>query len=132
MKIKVLLVYANTPMEPLLPLGIASIATVLNDAGYDVRLFDTTLYTSRHGNSQKDRASAGQVKPVDYKSVGVFEKDTDIFLDFETAVAEHKPQLIGVSCVETTYQLSCQLLERVSDQHIPVILGGLLRLSHHA
>jgi len=124
MKIKILLVYANTPMEPLLPLGIASIATALNNAGYDVRLFDTTLYASRHGNSQAERASSGQVKPVDYESVGVFEKTTDIFVDFESMVAEHKPQLIGVSCVEATYQLSCQLLERISEQHIPVILGG--------
>lgn len=125
MKIKVLLVYANTPMEPLLPLGVASIATALMDAGHEVRLFDTTLYAARQGNSQKERAYSGQVKPADYGSVGVFEKQTDIFSDFEMAVAEFKPQLIGVSCVETTYQLACQLLERVREQPIPVIMGGI-------
>ena len=59
---KVLLVFANHPMEPLMPLGVAMLATVLEDYGFDVRLFDTTFYPNPESDSQADRVISGQIK----------------------------------------------------------------------
>ena len=47
-RFKVLLVYANSPMDNLMPVSVSSIAGALKKGGIDVRLFDTTYYKS-HG-----------------------------------------------------------------------------------
>lgn len=122
---KVLLVYANTPMEPLMPLGIASLATALESHGFSAALFDTTFYNvNSGGNSQSARAYSMQVKPVDYAEVGVKSIDKDPAEDFVKLVHDFKPDLIGLSCVELTYPEGLRLLESVKDLGIPNIVGG--------
>lgn len=122
---RVLLVYANTPMEPLMPLGIACLATSLQEEGFNVKLFDTTFYEdSSIGNSQKERAFSLQIKSVDYSSVGIKYITTDPAKDFAAFVADFKPDLIGVSCVELTYPQCLKLLEAVKVYKIPNIVGG--------
>lgn len=122
---RVLLVYANTPMEPLMPLGIASLATVLQQSGFTVKLFDTTFYKATAGsNSQSARAYSLQVSPVDYSEVGLKSIDGDQVRDFVTMVHDFRPHLIGLSCVELTYLQGLELLRSVKDLKIPNIVGG--------
>ena len=93
---RVLLVSANTYMEPLMPLGIASIATMLEDVGVEVKLFDTTFYKKNDlSNSQSARESSLQVQKTDYSEVGVQPLECDPVDDFKKMVNEFKPQLIG-------------------------------------
>ena len=40
---RVLLVYANSPMDNLMPVSISSISGALRRRGFDIRLFDTTF-----------------------------------------------------------------------------------------
>ncbi|MFA5088090.1 MAG: radical SAM protein [Candidatus Omnitrophota bacterium] len=123
--LKVLLIYANTQMEPLVPLGVACVYTVLKEAGFEVKIFDTTLYRSdSENNSQAARAGSLQVKPVDYASVGVIGKETNPVDDFVKMVDGFKPDLIGLSCVELTYRQGLNLLGAVQERRIPVIVGG--------
>lgn len=122
---RVLLVYANTPMEPLMPLGIASIATALQMNGFTAKLFDTTFYKDTdERDSQSARTGNLQIKPVDYSAVGIKVIDRDPASDFKEMVSEFRPHLLGVSCVELTYLQGLRLLESVKEFKIPVIVGG--------
>ena len=122
---RVLLVSANTYMEPLMPLGIASIATMLEDVGVEVKLFDTTFYKKNDlSNSQSARESSLQVQKTDYSEVGVQPLECDPVDDFKKMVNEFKPQLIGCSCVELTYMQVLDLLKSIESLDIPNIVGG--------
>ncbi len=119
---RVLLVYANLPMEPLMPLGIAMLCSALKKANADIRVFDTTFYQG-YGDGQKEREQSSQVLPVDYFSVGIEIKTGDVSKDFSDLIHNFKPGLIGFSCVEGTYSIVLKLLNYIKD-HIPVIVGG--------
>lgn len=122
---KVLLIYANTPMEPLMPLGITSIATALQLNGFTVKLFDTTFYRDgEERDSQAARAGNLQIKPVDYSAVGIKVIEQDAANAFKEMLSEFRPHLIGLSCVELTYLQGLKLLEAVRAYKIPVIIGG--------
>ena len=112
-------------MEPLMPIGIASLATVLKKYGYNVELFDTTLYPDTSHNDQKDRILSKQIKSADYACYGVQPKTTDMLDDFKKYVENFKPNLIAVSCVECTYTLSLKLLNQIKGKKIPTIMGGV-------
>lgn len=122
---RVLLVYANTPMEPLMPLGIASIATALQLNGFDTRLFDTTYYKgSDESNSQSARTYSLQIKLADYSEVGIKVIDRDPIKDFVKLVRDFRPHLIGLSCIELTYLQGLKFLEAIKELKIPNIVGG--------
>ena len=108
-----------------MPLGIAMLATVLEDAGFEVRLFDTTLYSDPTTDNQAEREMTGQIKGCDYSTVGVFPKLCDMGQEFIDMVNEFDPGLIGVSCVESTYRMAEGLLNSVKDSRIPTIMGGV-------
>ena len=99
---KVLLVYCNLPNEPLMPLGIASLYTVLDDAGHEVRLFDTIYYDSGYGgDDQKAREESGQVE-VAFSKLKLLSHET-LYCDYEAVVIDFNPDVIGFSCTEATY-----------------------------
>ncbi len=108
-----------------MPIGIASLATVLKKYGYNVELFDTTLYPDTSHNDQKDRILSKQIKSADYACYGVQPKTTDMLDDFKKYVENFKPNLIAVSCVECTYTLSLKLLNQIKGKKIPTIMGGV-------
>lgn len=122
---KVLIIYSNTHMEPLMPLGVASIVTSLESGGFTVKLFDTTWYKSEdYNDSQSARTCSLQIKPVDYSEVGIKEIDNDPVEDFVKLVYTFKPDLIGLSCVELTYKRGLRLLDSIKELRIPNIVGG--------
>ncbi len=120
----ILLVYVNLPMEMLFPIGISSLATVLEDKGYNVKIFDTTLYPVLSNlNDQNTREDGKQIKPVDYDSVRLKIKTTDIYNDFKKVLNDFKPDLVGFSCTEHTFELAEKLVKLV-DSEIPTVTGG--------
>ena len=125
-RFKVLLVYANSPMDNLMPVSVSSIAGALKKGGIDVRLFDTTYYKS-HGMATGggERSGSLHVSDVDYSSIGLKLKTTDVFDDFRKMAIKYGPDLIGVSTVETTHLLGLKLLECIRDLNIPTIMGGV-------
>ena len=122
---KVLLVFANHPMEPLMPLGVAILATLLEDHGFEVKLFDTTFYPSLESDNQTERVISGQIKAADYSLVGVKPKTTNMYGDFVKMVDDFAPDLIALSCVEPTYRMSLRLIEQIKECETPVVFGGV-------
>lgn len=121
---KILLVYANSPMDNLMPVSVSSLAGALRRRGFNIRLFDTTFYpwTNMAGG---ERRGSLQVAEFDYSTVGIQYIKSDVFEDFRNLVKEYKPNLIALSSVEPTHEFSMQLLEHVNDLNIPTIVGGV-------
>ena len=123
---KALLVYANLSMEPLLPIGISSVATMLEDAGWKVRLFDTTLY-KRESSGQSEREKTKQVEFVDWVSVGIEVKNTSMVDDYKKEINSFNPDVIGISIVENTYQIAREIIDSTPFE-FPIIVGGIFAL----
>ncbi len=122
---KVLLVYPNLTMVNLLPTNISILSAYLKDKGFQVSLFDTTLYRNSRKTQDEIRAEYLQVREVDLSKYGVFYKDTNVFDDFKKKVKEYQPDLIAVNAVEDTYKLGVLLLKCVEKFNIPNIMGGI-------
>ena len=109
---RVLLVYANSMMDNLIPLSVTYLIACLKEKGIQVRLFDTTFYKTAEKSSDDERAEMLQVKPVDMSEYGINYKTTNMLDDFRELVVEFQPQLIGFSVVESTYTIAEELKSR--------------------
>jgi len=122
---KVLLIYPNTMMATLLPLNVSVLSSCLKEKGFEVRLFDTTYYRTEEKSFEQKKVELLQVKRFDLGKGGIQLKETDIFSDLIHMVEEFKPNLIGITLVEDTYQLGLSLLKVIKHFNIPVIAGGI-------
>ena len=59
---KVLLVYANSFMDYLIPIGISLLSACLKKAGHETKLFDTTFYRTRDKTGDEARVETLQIK----------------------------------------------------------------------
>ena len=123
-RFKVLLIYPNTPMATLLPIGVSSLSACLKQAGFDVQLFDTTYYRTGLDNFEKRKEHLLQVKPFD---MGVPFKAGNVYDDLRSMVNDYQPDLIGISLVEDTIPLGLNLLVHIQEYNpkVPRIAGGV-------
>ncbi|MFC1621034.1 B12-binding domain-containing radical SAM protein [Candidatus Omnitrophota bacterium] len=126
-RFKVLLVYPNLQMMGLIPSNIAVLASYLKNSGIDVRVFDSTYYQITEKSTEELRVEHMQVRPFNLKERGVGYKGTDIFKDFNEAISSYKPDIIGVTATEDTYDLGLDLISKVNarERGIHVIMGGV-------
>lgn len=122
---KVLLVYPNLQMVNLLPSNIAVLSAYLKEAGFDVRLFDTTLYKTAEKSVDEIRVEHMQLRPFNLKEKGVDYKESDIYEDFIKLVEKHNPDLIAVTATDDTYDLGIDLVSKVRNKKTHVIAGGI-------
>lgn len=126
---KVLLVYSNSFMDTLFPVSISSIAGSLKRAGFQTECFDTTFYPdyceSKDASSDHRKAQNLQVLSVNYEDVGIRPRTTDMLADFRRLVEKCRPNLIGISAVEPTFNTAIRMLNAVRDLAIPNIIGGV-------
>ena len=122
---KVLLVYPNYSMVNLLPTNIGILTACLRQNGFQVDLFDTTCYRTSEKTLDEIRVESLQVRKFDLSEMGVKFKPGNFVDDFKKKVAEFQPDLIGVTSVEDTWPQARSLLEAVSDNPAPVIVGGV-------
>jgi radical SAM superfamily enzyme YgiQ (UPF0313 family) len=129
-KIKVLFVYANCMMDNLIPVGPSSLLGSLKESGLniEIELFDTTFYKTEDRPPDEDRASNLQVLPVDYASVDIAIKESNVFEDFRKHVIKFKPDIIMLSMVESTYGQGMALLNCIKDIRPYVVAGGIFAM----
>lgn len=125
---KVLLIYPGFFMQLGLPLGIAYLASALKKDGFEVKIFDTIFYREPGDvdiNEERQKAHHS-VKPVDYNSVGISKKDTDMLEDFSGVLNDYQPDLIGISAVEGIFERGLKLSRQAKKiSPAPVIFGGV-------
>lgn len=122
---KVMLAYANSFMDNLIPMGISLLSACLKRSGHDVAIFDTTFYRTRDKTGDDSRYEALQIKKTNLADYGITEEKGDMVEDFRRKIGEFKPDLIGFSLVEPTYDIALKLLRSVKGSGVPVIAGGI-------
>ncbi|MFC1685684.1 B12-binding domain-containing radical SAM protein [Nanoarchaeota archaeon] len=122
---KVLLVYANSFMDNLIPIGPSLLSSCLKKAGHETALFDTTFYRTREKTGDEARVESLQVKETNLEELGITEKKENLVKDFHKSIDSFKPDLIGVSVVEPTYHIALNLLNSIKDLKTPKIVGGI-------
>lgn len=122
---KILLFYPNEPMVGVVPSNLAILSACLKQADFDVKLFDCTVYKSITGETQDDvRTKLGLVKKTDLDNY-TQQKNTNIYDDFVKLVEEYKPNLIGITLVDSTIKFSLSFLEKIKHLKIPIVVGGV-------
>lgn len=122
---KVLLIYPNTMMSTLVPIHLSLLSACLKEKGFEVDLFDTTFYKTEDISFEQKRVGLLQLKPFNLADKGVSFIETDIYDDLVKKITEFKPDLVGISVVEDTWELTQSLLARIKDFDIPVVAGGV-------
>lgn len=120
---KVLLVYCNSMLENALPVGLSQISACLKEAGIQVDLFDTTFYRFGNKSDTENRIEALQFPPCPLNF-----REGNMYEEFKKKIEEFKPDLIGFSAVEPTFNVGMRLLESarkiIEENNIWVALGG--------
>ena len=124
---KVLLVYPNPRKMSLIPVSMALFATLLKNEGVTVDLFDTSFYEKK-GMIDTDEEAEKYL----YVGLGTdkFKKVVDLNkgdyrADFRQKVREFQPDLLAVTCVESSFKFAISLLKEVREEKILTILGGV-------
>jgi len=90
---KVLLVYPNLMLVSLLPNNIALLSACLKKEGFDVRVFDTTLYKTTDKTNDEMRVERMQVRKFNIEDVGIEVKKEDVYEDFAKVVGRLRGRL---------------------------------------
>lgn len=126
-KIKVLLLYPNFQMAHLLiPAGVSILSAVLKQAGFETKVFDTTLYKPANKSFDDVRLQALQLKKFNLKDSDILFKETDMTEDFKQVLNEYRPDLVGVSLLEDTFPIALSMLREAHGRGIPVLAGGIM------
>lgn len=124
-KTRVLLVYPNIPGMLVVSIAIGLFTRILKKAGFEVDLFDATLFMG-------DK-SVSPLKRVEYAQARKFSYEEDLGIKFRAGVVEafvskvesFKPDLLAVSVIEDAAHQCLDLLDAVKDKNIPHVVGGV-------
>ncbi len=132
--VRVLLVYPNEKGMGTVPPAIALFSTLLKDQGHTVKLFDTTFYSFDDDIALTDpdekRYRSLERNPLDRSEVPKWNKyrvkiSRPAIQDFEALVEEYQPEVVAVSCTETTFLRGLRFVQAIRDLNIPNLFGGV-------
>lgn len=125
-KFKVLFLYPNGKLMNPPPISIGIFIALLKQNGFEIDLFDSTLYTSCDSKGSDDAKEENlQVQPFDYGSRGIKLKENRMEADLVKKVEKFRPDLIAMSVLECTYLQALSMLRAIENFNIPVIAGGI-------
>mgnify|MGYP001160566843 CR=1 FL=1 len=131
-KARVLFVYPNERQMSTIPPSIAVLSQLLKQNGHVTGIFDTTFYEFQDdisiGNPDKLRETSLQVHPITNKDdddLHFSKMKTDPAADLRKKIAEFSPDLLAVSCTETTFLRGLKLISKTRDMGIRNIFGGV-------
>ena len=131
-KAKVLFVYPNEREMSTIPPAIALLSQLLKDKGHETDVFDTTFYKFDDeisiGNVDKSVEKSLQTRPVlnvDDDNLHFEKQLIDPAIDFRKKIEEYKPNLLAVSCSETTFMRGLRLISSTRDLGVTNIFGGV-------
>ena len=97
---KVMFLYPNHEGYFRCPVGLTLIMTVVENAGHEVKLFDTTFMNTDENKDNATREQAGLVKPVTLDNYFDKKSTSEIENEWISAVKAFKPDLIATTIVE--------------------------------
>ncbi len=114
-----------------IPPAIAILSKLLKDDGHKTDLFDTTFYDFEDEislkNADKNLESTLQVRPLNENDdkKKITKKKINPSLDLRKKIEDFKPDLLAVSCTETTFPRALKLIKETRDMNIKNIFGGV-------
>jgi len=122
---KILLLYPSETLSGIAPSNLAILSACLKQDGFSTKLFDCGLYRSTSTITQDTvRSKLGHVKLTNIDDL-IQCKETDIYQDFIKMIEEYKPDLIGITLIDSTIRYGLSFIEKIKDKKIPVIVGGV-------
>ena len=123
---KILLVYPNLPMaQVLLPAGVSIISSVLKQAGFQCKLFDTTLYPPKGESFDEFRKKILQVKTSSNMEEKVQTKTSNPHEDFTDLLNSYQPDIVGLSVLSDTFEMGIEYAKIAKKKNISVFAGGI-------
>jgi len=122
---KVLIIYPNKMMQVTIPISISILTAVLKKNDIEVKLFDTTFYHTEEKSLDEKLVDILQLKKFSYKDSIVQPNENNVYLDLIKVAEEFKPNLVGISLLEDTYEFGLKLLKSIDYLSIPTIAGGV-------
>ena len=115
-----------------IPPAISLLSQLLKDKGHKTDLFDTTFYEFdddiKLENADKNIEQALQARPIkdqDDDDLHFERKKSAAHDDLRKKMEEFKPDLLAVSCSETTFLRGYNLIEKTRDLGVKNIFGGV-------
>lgn len=108
-----------------LPSAMGLFTSILNKAGFELDLFDATLYMAEVSVSPEKRVDYLQARKFSYKDNLGIDLKPDLIGSFRKKVDSFKPDLLLFSVVEDAFLQCLELLDAVKDKKIPHIVGGV-------
>jgi len=123
---KILLVYPNLPMaQVLLPAGVSIISAVLKQAGFQCKLFDTTLYPPKGESFDEFRKKILQLKTSSNMEEKVQTKTSNPHEDFTDLLNSYQPDIVGLSVLSDTFEMGIEYAKIAKKKNISVFAGGI-------
>ena len=122
-----MLVYPNQRKMSLVPSSLALFARLLKQLGVAVELFDTSLFKHQYFDDPDEIAEKYLcVKPAVNKFKNKIALSVeDPIENFRLKVNDFKPDLIAVTCVESTFNYAVRLLRSIREHKILTVMGGV-------
>jgi len=108
------------------PISMGVFTALLKENGFEVDLFDTTLYQDPDNiGSDQAKEENLQARPFDYGERGVTLKEGRLEDALVKKLEEFCPDLIALSVLECTYSITMSMLRAIEDINIPILVGGV-------
>ncbi len=128
---KILFLYPNGTLMNPPAIAIGIFTALLKQNGFEVDLFDTTLYPDIDPDAKildDEKEDSLQARPTNYEDRGVKLLTSDMLSDLAKKVDEFKPDLIAVSLLESIYPIALTMFEVIETYEIPVLVGGVFAM----
>ncbi len=128
---KILFIYPNGTLMNPPAIAIGIFTALLKQNGFEVDLFDTTLYPDIDPDAKivdDEKEDSLQARPTNYEDRGVKLLTSDMLSDLAKKVDEFKPDLIAVSLLESIYPIALTMFEVIENYDIPVLVGGVFAM----
>ena len=114
---------------PAIAIGIFT--ALLKQNGFEVDLFDTTLYPdvdpdAKQTDTEKEKSL--QARPTNYEDKGVKLLTSDMQSDLIKKIQDYQPNLIAVSLLESIYPIALTMFKAIENFDIPVLVGGVFAM----
>ena len=129
-KHKVLLVQPSPRQMQLISPLVSHFYNIFKNHDIDMEFFDTTFYdvTDTYINPDEKMAEIGSVKNINSTELPSFQKiktHNQLLIEWRNKVKTYNPDVIFASCVESTVNMTREILGSVRDLGVPHVLGGV-------
>lgn len=129
---RILFLYPNERGMSTVPPSIATLSQILKNEGHETALFDTTFYKFDDELTIEDSDLVNQ-KALTHRPVLDIDDDELHFKkttrsaveDFKASIVDFKPDVIAVSCTETTFLRAINVLKQTRSMGVVNIFGGV-------